>query len=221
LASPPLPPRTSRWPRPSLPCGLDPTAGSEAQDRQLLGHTWSTRALRARTTTEDGSIVTVRESSVLPNATDARGVGPKGCGVGLRASARLWRASTRNSTLPSAFAESGPASFRVCGRVWRRGLHCTTSASGSTISSAAPTWPLPACWDGDLHSHQAFKSASTVRLRPTQYIQEPHPQDRPLYRCCQSPYLMHTRSGHPRPQLAFVHPAELYRVRNWKLNRQP
>jgi hypothetical protein len=71
-------------------------------------------------------------------ATDAREVGPSGLGVGRRASARLWKPSTRSSTLASAFAKSGPTSFRVCGRVWRRGLRCTTSASGSTINSAVP-----------------------------------------------------------------------------------
>jgi hypothetical protein len=65
-----------------------------------------------------------------------RGVGPSGCGVGRRASARLWKPSTRSSTLPSAFAESGLTSFRVCGHVWPRGLRCITSASGSTTSSA-------------------------------------------------------------------------------------
>src|SRR5215207_9558897 len=39
-------------------------------------------------------------------------------------------------------------------------------ASGSTISSAAPAWPLLTCWDGDLNSHQAFlSSASTCENR--------------------------------------------------------
>ena len=58
--------------------------------------------------------------------------------------------------------------LRVCGHVWRRGLHCTTSASGSTISSAAPTWPLPTCWDGDLKTH-------TKRFRVSVLPGEAHP----------------------------------------------
>jgi hypothetical protein len=28
-----------------------------------------------------------------------------------------------------------------------------SSAPGSTISSAAPVWRLPTCWDGDLKTH--------------------------------------------------------------------
>src|SRR5215207_10975103 len=47
-------------------------------------------------------------------------------------------------------------SWKACEPVWRRGWRCTTFASGSTISSAAPAWPLLTCWDGDLNSHQAF-----------------------------------------------------------------
>src|SRR5215211_7667030 len=43
-ASPPLPPRTSRWPKPSSPCGLKRILGSRARDRRPRGRTWSTRA---------------------------------------------------------------------------------------------------------------------------------------------------------------------------------
>ena len=38
-------------------------------------------------------------------------------------------------------------------------------ASGSTISSDVPDWPLPTCWDGDLNSHQAFKGGERGRRR--------------------------------------------------------
>src|SRR5215208_5495052 len=48
-------------------------------------------------------------------------------------------------------------SWKACELVWQRGWRCTISASGSTIGSAVPVWPLPICWDGDLNSHQAFK----------------------------------------------------------------
>jgi len=34
----------------------------------------------------------------------------------------------------------------------------------ATISSAAPTWPLPTCWDGDLNSHQAFEEGQLLAL---------------------------------------------------------
>ncbi len=89
LASPPLPPRISRWPKPSSPCALDPIPDSRAWDLRPGGRTCSTRASRARTTIEDGSLGTGRRrSSVHPNAASVRGVGPSGSGVGRRASAR-------------------------------------------------------------------------------------------------------------------------------------
>jgi hypothetical protein len=53
---------------------------------------------------------------------------------------------------------SGPMNFRACGRGWRRGWRCTTSASGSTINSVVPDWPSLICWDGELTVH-------TKRLR--------------------------------------------------------
>ena len=94
-----------------------------------------------------------------------RGVGPSGCGVGQRVSARSWKPSTKSSTVLSVFATSGPTNFKGCGRVWRRGLRCTTSASASTTSSVVPAWPLPTCWDGDLNSHQAFNCVMRFLLR--------------------------------------------------------
>src|SRR5215208_3975403 len=51
-------------------------------------------------------------------------------------------------------------SWKACELVWQRGWRCTISASGSTIGSAVPVWPLPICWDGDLNSHQAFERAA-------------------------------------------------------------
>src|SRR5829696_1928981 len=48
--------------------------------------------------------------------------------------------------------------FRACGRGWRRGWRCTTSASGSTSNSVVPDWPSLICWDGELTVH-------TKRLR--------------------------------------------------------
>src|SRR5215210_2223049 len=44
-------------------------------------------------------------------------------------------------------------SFKVCALAWRRGWHCTTSASGSTITSVVLLWPSPTCWDGELTIH--------------------------------------------------------------------
>src|SRR5215208_3140551 len=55
-------------------------------------------------------------------------------------------------------------SWKACELVWQRGWRCTISASGSTIGSAVPVWPLPICWDGDLNSHQAFKQGIEKRL---------------------------------------------------------
>src|SRR5919112_702073 len=59
-------------------------------------------------------------------------------------------------------------SWGGCGLGWQREWLCTTSACGSTISSAVLAWPSPTCWDGELNSHQAFKGrkkrAKTDRL---------------------------------------------------------
>src|SRR5215212_6318741 len=59
-------------------------------------------------------------------------------------------------------------SWKACELVWQRGWRCTISASGSTIGSAVPVWPLPICWDGDLNSHQAFKGRKRHILVDTQ-----------------------------------------------------
>src|SRR5919202_427698 len=61
-------------------------------------------------------------------------------------------------SMPSACGVNGPTGWGVCGRVWRRGWHCTTSASGSTIGSVVRDWPSPTCWDGEPTIH-------TKRLR--------------------------------------------------------
>src|SRR5215217_3708252 len=55
-------------------------------------------------------------------------------------------------------------SWKACELVWQRGWRCTISASGSTIGSAVPVWPLPICWDGDLNSHQAFKNRDSRKF---------------------------------------------------------
>ena len=87
-----------RWPKRSSPCGLlNPTPGSRAWDRRPRGLRCSTRASRARTTTEDGGTDTGRGSSARPSATGARGSGPSECGAGRRASARSWRECLREA----------------------------------------------------------------------------------------------------------------------------
>src|SRR5215208_2380167 len=63
-------------------------------------------------------------------------------------------------------------SWKACELVWQRGWRCTISASGSTIGSAVPVWPLPICWDGDLNSHQAFKDV----LKPPPAAKSDEPQ---------------------------------------------
>src|SRR5215212_1358091 len=50
-------------------------------------------------------------------------------------------------------------SLKGCGRDWRRGWCCTTSASGSTTNLVALGWHLPTCWGGELAIH-------TKRLTP-------------------------------------------------------
>ena len=72
LASVPLPPPTSRRPKPSSPPGPSQTPDSGVWARPPLYPTWSTRALRGQITTSGGSDATERSLSARPNATPAR-----------------------------------------------------------------------------------------------------------------------------------------------------
>jgi hypothetical protein len=63
----------------------------------------------------------------------------------------------------SASSGSDLMNWVACGLGWQRGWRCTTSVCGSISNWAAPAWPLPTCWDGDLDSHQAFKKVGRGR----------------------------------------------------------
>src|SRR5215203_5644627 len=85
-------------------------------------------------------------------------------------------------------------SLRVCALAWRRGWHCTTSASGLTLGSVVLVWLSPTCWDGDLTIHTkrlstspkarlfapgvtgCLSSASSFRHQPRGYLRGGHPR---------------------------------------------
>ena len=70
LASVPLRPPTSRWPRPSSPCAIDRTLGCRAWDRLSPGDpTWLTRALRVKRTIGAGCNAMECASFTRPSAT--------------------------------------------------------------------------------------------------------------------------------------------------------
>jgi hypothetical protein len=79
------------------------------------------RVSRAKKTIGGGLRAMVYKSFIHPNETPASEAGPSNSGGGWLPSARLLRASTTNSSTPSASGESDPMSWRVCEVAWRRG----------------------------------------------------------------------------------------------------
>jgi hypothetical protein len=94
---------------------------------------------------------------VHPSATVVS-PGPNGLEGGWPASARSSRRSTISCSTTSGSTGSDLTSGVGCGLGWQREWRYTTSVCGSVSNSDVPAWPLPTCWDGDLNSHQAFKS---------------------------------------------------------------
>jgi hypothetical protein len=122
LASVPLPSPTSRWPRPSSPCGTQPSA-AERRIGLLFG---SLRGLLKGFEGEENHRRWLDRYGVRLIHSPKRNSGKRSWPKRLRRwvgpeYARSSRASTTSSSTPSASGGSGPMSWKACEPVWRRG----------------------------------------------------------------------------------------------------
>ena len=110
----------------------------------LLGSTWSTRASRAKKTIGAGSMLWSAHHSAA-QAQQPKRSWPKGLRNGGR-NTPDHRKCLRQAVQHLRSVAGAPSGAGRPASSLQRGWLCTTSASGSTISSAVPVWPLPICW---------------------------------------------------------------------------